>query len=134
MRWIALIVIAACSGAPTPVVRHAPYGPSFSYLGRAEIKTEMHHFAAGIVELDRVLATKTPRPVDQREVLRILDEIDRAAGKLEKGGETTGHVELDRELPRFRRDIEAARSAVDRESPSYFLAAGVVSSCVYCHH
>jgi hypothetical protein len=65
-------------------------------------------------------------------VLRILNELERSAAELEKGG-TTGHTELDRGLPRFRRDVEAARSAVDHESPSYFLAAGIVGSCVYCH-
>jgi hypothetical protein len=130
-RIIIVLTVVSCSGTPTEMVRSATYGPSFSYLSRSQIKTEMHRFAVGISELDRALAKE--HPIDKQEVVRILEEIDRAAGHLENTGETTGHVEIDRELARFRRDIGAARDAADQERPSYFLATGIVSSCVYCH-
>ena len=130
-RWLLLFILGACAGSPGDAVRSATYGPSFSYLSRAQIKTEMHRFASSIVELDRALAKE--KPIDRLEVVRLLEEIDSAASRLENTGETTGHPEIDRELSRFRRDVGAARTAVDRETPSYFLATGIVSSCVYCH-
>jgi len=44
-----------------------------------------------------------------------------------------GEISLQRSHGAFRRDIEMARLAAERDPPNYFLAGSVAGSCSYCH-
>jgi hypothetical protein len=126
------LVLVGCSGAPAQEARKMTYPPTFQYVARAEIKSDMHLLAASVVELDRELRPESGEPV-QAEVVRILEDIDRVVNHLASAGQPTGHVSIDLKLDLFRRDVRAAYETARADPPQYFLAGAVIGSCVYCH-
>lgn len=133
--FLAALLLAGCSTAqPADDVRKATYPPSFAYMSRAAIRTEMHKLAAGVAELDALLrAQEAQVPADQEAVAGVLKEIDGIVAGLAESGKPTGHTTLDENLDRFRRDIRAAYEGAMESPPDYFLAGTITGSCVYCH-
>lgn len=132
----ALLSVAACLAASPPAreVRSATYPPSFAYMSRAEIRTEMHKLASGVAKLDKLLRSEPPEvPVDQEAVTTVLENIDGVVSSLARSGQTTGHTALDENLQQFRRDVRAALESAKETPPDYFLAGSITGSCVYCH-
>ena len=43
------------------------------------------------------------------------------------------HLLIDMNLPSFRRDLELAREAIEREPANSLLAGPITGACVYCH-
>jgi hypothetical protein len=127
-----LFALAACSVVPAKELRKVTYPPTFEYVARVDIQTDMHALAQNVAELDRLLRPEAGAP-EQREVVRLLENIDRVAGELASTGQPTGHTAIDLKLDLFRRDARAAYEMASATPPQYFLAGSIVGSCVYCH-
>jgi hypothetical protein len=65
-----LLALAACSGAPAKELRKVTYPPTFEYVSRDDIQTDMHALARNVAELDRLLRPEVGAP-EQAEVVRL---------------------------------------------------------------
>jgi hypothetical protein len=127
------LVLAACAEG-TRAIRSVSEPPGFSQIETADIRTAMHVMAANAHALDAALrAEQTDEALRQQQVIGALDGMFAAASNIQPSGETTDHPMLDKRLPMFLSDVQAARRAAASTPPSYFLAGSVAGSCAACH-
>lgn len=119
----------ACSDMKSNV-RQATYPKSFAYIEAKDIRNEMWALARDVHAIDGLLREA---PADQEQVVAVLYRMEETVTALDKGAVNTNHPRLDENLQRFRKDIEGARQAVQREPANYFLAGSIAGSCMYCH-
>jgi hypothetical protein len=125
-------LVTGCGSAGT--IRRFTYPPDFKYLERSEVKSAMGALARDVRALKRLLAGTETLDADQRaEVARLLRAMEATAAELDPKGRRTNHPVIDQNIGAFRRDIEMARLAAERDPPNYFLAGSVAGSCSYCH-
>lgn len=135
-RIAALVLLAAaCSPAARERVRAYTYPPDFNYIPRDELRSTMWELADRVVELDRVMRQSAPGDESMRgEVIRLLGEMQALSGNLGPGGDwPSNHPRVSRNVDAFRRELEAARRAVELDPPRYFLAGSISGACVHCH-
>ncbi|MBI2375300.1 MAG: hypothetical protein HYV07_14995 [Deltaproteobacteria bacterium] len=130
MKWVVPFGFALLLGS-CKVVREGTYPPSFDYLERSQVRTQMERFAQEVQVIDRAFAV---RPVDRTAVLSGLRTLESLARELSASNTTTNHPEIDRNLPAFLTEISAARAGAEADPPNDFLAGNVTGSCRYCHH
>ena len=121
-------LLFACSAAP--VVQKAMYPPTFAYLEKQDLRTEMWRLAQDTRALDDLLRQDEVAPGEVAEILRSMES---TALGLKDRGAVTNHPRLDQNLGRFIDDVKGAREAVEAEPANYFLAGAVSGSCLYCH-
>lgn len=114
-------------------VRQYTYPPDFRYIERDQLRAAMWQLAYHSRELNRVLVITETRQPDRAAIVTHLSGMEQAAARLDTTGWPSNHPLVDMNLPNFRRDIEFARKAVEREPPNYLLASHVGGACVYCH-
>ncbi len=93
----------------------------------------MHALARGVNRVDALLRQTSLSEADRSEISSTLTSLVEIAQGLGKTGETN-HPELDANLDRFVRDLNAAATSAAHDPPNYFLAGSVTAACTYCHH
>lgn len=126
---IALLIIAGCA-----TVRKVTYPPDFIYLDRKQLTGSMAHFSINLWRIDDILTnSETVLPYQREEIIDLLRGIEKVADQLGAGPEVTSHLLIDANIDKFKSDVRKAREAVERETPSYFLAGRLSGSCTACH-
>jgi len=127
---LAAIVFAAllvgCGGAE----RAAP--PKLNVIPKGEVTSTMWQLAGFVNELD-ALMRDTPPPVDSRDVVLLLQQMERAAYRLNKPDARTTHPLIAQNSDEFLAGVIRAREAAEREPPNYYLAGAITGGCIYCH-
>ena len=124
--------IAGCGSAGT--IRRFTYPPDFQYLEHSKVVSAMGMLARDVRVLKRLLAGTEALDAGQHaEVVRLLRAMEATVAELDPKGRRTNHPVIDQNIGAFRRDIEMARLAAERDPPNYFLAGSVAGSCSYCH-
>lgn len=130
---VAICAAAACADFGS-TLRKVTYPPDFNYVPREQMQSAMWQLAGEVRDLDRTLRDQAVvEPGRQSRVLAILERMNGTASRLGGPGEASNHPHLDRNLPRLRNDIVAARTAASASPPSYALAGAVSGACIYCH-
>lgn len=130
------ILFAGCFvavGDVAELTRRVTYPPDFRYVERQEIQGAMWQMALAARELNEFIVAEGGPSRHRDEILGRLQAMEAAASTLERDGRPTNHPMLEWHLPRLLRDIGAARTAVEREPPSFLLAATVAGTCLPCH-
>lgn len=131
--FLPLLLLVPLVAGCARTVRESTYAPSFTYQERDEVRSTMWQLAGGVRQLNEALRSDERAPEErQAEVVRLLDEIQLAAGRL-KGAETSNHPLLEEHLDDFLTDVRNARQAAAGDPPSYFFAGNVTGACMYCH-
>ena len=135
-RWalaasIAIVMMGCVDFARS--VRQYTYPPEFRYLETDQVRLTMRQLAFHSRELSRLIQSNAAAEQPREQVIAHLRAMEQAAAKLDQSGWPSNHPLIDMNLPRFRRDLEFAREAVEREPPNYLLAGPVSGACIYCH-
>jgi hypothetical protein len=133
---VASLFAAGCFiavGDVAELTRRVTYPPDFRYIEGQEIQGAMWQMALAARELNEYVQAEGGPTQYRGEILARLQAMEAAAGTLEQDGRPTNHPLLEWHLPRLLRDIGAARTAVEREPPSFLLAATVAGACLPCH-
>lgn len=134
-RSLLLLVLAliACHD-PGARLREHTYPPSFEYIEQSRLQSSMWALAFEVRRLDRTLRRPAGDSAEQqRQVAEILMRMDGAVDALATPGRVTQHPLLNRNLPRFREQVQRARADAARTPPNYFSATTLVGSCTGCH-
>ena len=132
---IALLALAlvACPTAGSRLREHT-YPPTFQYIEQSHLQSSMWVLASEVQHLDRALRHPAADAEEQRrQVADVLIAMQRAVDGIATPGRVTQHPLLNRNLPRFREQVQRARTDVARTPPSYFTATTLVGSCSACH-
>ena len=132
---IALLALAlvACPAAG-PRLREHTYPPTFQYIEPSKLRSSMWMLAAEVQRLDRALRQPAADPAEQQhQVADVLMAMQRAVDGIANPGRVTQHPLLNRNLPRFREQVQRARADAARTPPNYFTATALVGSCSACH-
>ena len=136
VRWLlvmlAALQLAACSDVAR-WVRQYTYPPEFRYIERDEVRAAMRELAAHSHQLNQAMRLDEDPGEHRAEIVEHLRAMEQAAEKLDQSGAPTNYVNLDMNLPAFRRDLKFAREAIEREPPNFLLAGPVTGACAYCH-
>ncbi len=114
-------------------VRQYTYPAEFRYLEGDQVRSTMRQLAFHSRELNRLIQSSAKLTEPRDEIIMHLRAMERAAAQLDRSGWPTNHPLIDMNLPRFRRDLQFAREAIEREPPNYLLAGPVSGACIYCH-
>jgi len=124
----------ACSPGGLERLREHTYPPSFNYISAEQLQSTMWKLADHASRLDQLMrASRDGDETLRAQVIWQLTEMDRAAASLGPAGWPSNHPRVSRNVDGFRRDLEAARHAVELDPPNYFLAGSVSGACVHCH-
>jgi hypothetical protein len=123
-----------CSEHARERLREHTYPPSFNYIPEERLRSTMWDLAYHVAQLDQQMrGPKVGGDALQLEVIRELDEIQRAAAALGPGDWPSNHPQVSRNIDAFREDLDAARRAAAGQPPNYFLAGSIAGSCTNCH-
>jgi hypothetical protein len=123
-----------CSEHVHERLREHTYPPSFKYIPEERLRSTMWNLAYHVAQLDqRMRDPKVGGESLQLEVIRELDEIQRAAAGLGHGDRPSNHPQVSRNIDAFRDDLYAARRAAAAQPPNYFLAGSIAGACTNCH-
>lgn len=126
--------IAACSAEMAARIRQHTYPPDFQYITKADLQSTMWQLASLVSQLDAVLrAEAAVSDAKRAEAEHILSEMHEASLALGPGGWPSNHPSVSRNVERFRRDLKAARRALELEPPSFYLAGSISGACLHCH-
>ena len=124
----------ACSPGGLERLREHTYPPSFNYISAEQLQSTMWKLADHASRLDGLMrASRDGNEALRAQVIWQLTEMDRAAESLGPAGWPSNHPRVSRNVDAFRRDLEAARHAVELDPPNYYLAGSVSGACVHCH-
>jgi hypothetical protein len=130
---LALLGIGGCGSALSRARKHV-YAPTFNYITDEQLESSMWQLAAGVHDLDRILAADAPLSKGQRlDVIRVLERMLAATQGLGPEGWPSNHPRITQHLGRFQTQLTAARRAVEVEPPSYYLAGTISGACLACH-
>jgi hypothetical protein len=113
--------------------RQYTYPPEFRYIERDDVRSTMRELASHSRELNDLIRSSDGPQRRRAEIIAHLQAMEQAAEKLDQSGWPTNHPLIEMNLPSFRRDINFAREAIEREPPNFLLAGAVTGACVYCH-
>ncbi len=125
--------LAGCSRTAEEVRRHT-YPSNFEYLEGEHVREHMVRVTHDVAELDGLLRAPKEHPAARERVVAVLADLEKAVEELGAVGRPTNHPLLDAGREAFVGDVRAARAAVEREPPDYFLAGNVAGACARCHH
>lgn len=129
---LVLLLSGGCGANVGEQVRRGTYPPNFNYIAGAELESTMGQLAAYASQLDRLLGDASTDP-PREEVARLLVEMERVSEALGPGGWPSNHPRVSHNIENFRRDIVAARRAIEEDPPNFFRARTVTDSCTDCH-
>lgn len=134
LLFFAMLFFPSCSPKIAEEIRRHTYPPKFDYITSEELKSTMWRFAAQVKQLDDVMQKpEFPAEDRRREAIRILSEMERVSMDLGTGGWPGNHPEISRNIIVFRRDLAAARRALETDPPLYYLAGTISGACSHCH-
>ncbi len=135
LLMLATVIAVQLSGCSDMArwVRQFTYPPEFRYIERDEVRGIMRVLAAHAREVNQLMRQDDAPQVHRAEIVEHLRAMEQAAEKLDQSGWPTNHPQVEMNLPTFRRDLEFAREAIEREPPNYLLAGSVTGACVRCH-
>ena len=113
--------------------RQYTYPPEFRYIERDTVRSTMRDLAVHARELNDLIRSSDGPQSRRAEIITHLRAMEQAAERLDQSGWPTNHPLIEMNLPSFRRDINFAREAIEREPPNFLLAGPVTGACVYCH-
>ena len=113
--------------------RQYTYPPEFRYIERDTVRSTMRDLAVHARELNDLIRSSDGPQRPRDEIIMHLRAMEQAAEKLDQSGWPTNHPLIDMNLASFRRDINFAREAIEREPPNFLLVGPVTGACVYCH-
>jgi hypothetical protein len=114
-------------------LRQYTYPPDFRYIERDQLRSTMWQLAYHSRELNRLMGLTEKQQPDRAEIVTQLRGMEQAVEKLDTSGWPSNHPLVDMNLPNFKKDIQFALEAVEREPPNYLLASHLTGACVYCH-
>jgi hypothetical protein len=124
----------AAPGCTTSSGDRPAEAPSFNFISDTELQSAMWQLAAGVADIDRILAPdRVVTAEDRLDVIRILKRMEDATEALGPTGWPSNHPRITRHAGDLHADLERARHAVEREPPSYYLAGTVSGACLDCH-
>ena len=124
---------ASCSDLGERLRTHT-YPPDFRYISRSQVRSAMWELAQGTHDLDRILHSSAPDPLEQQEqVVAVLKTMNEAAESLDPQGRKTNHAMIDANLDLFRHDLAIALKSAEAQPPNYYLAGYVSGTCLSCH-
>jgi hypothetical protein len=133
LLFFAILFFPACSPKIAEEIRRHTYPPKFDYSTSEELRSTMWRFAAQVKQLDDVMQKpELPAEDRRREAIRILSEMERVSMDLGTGW-PGNHPEVSRNIVVFRRDLTAARHALEMDPPLYYLAGTISGACSHCH-
>jgi len=137
-RTVVLVAVAcvwlACSTGGLEALREHTYPPSFNYVSEEQLQSAMWKLADQAIRLDRMMRTaNVGDEALQAQVIWLLTEMVFVTGELGPADWPSNHPRVSRNVAVFRRDLEAARRAVEVDPPNYFLAGFISGACVHCH-
>ena len=121
-------VYAGCADTAS-VVRKVTYPDGFNYVTKTELRSTMHDLWRQIRALDNALA----EPVENPDVIAILDRLRKGAATLQAGPGGSNHPVLQNQLGEFQQQLARARLAALAQPPDYQPALAVVDGCARCH-
>jgi hypothetical protein len=125
---------SSCAETARERFRTAVYPPSFQYVSREKVASSMDQLGQDSMRINEILRAPEPlSPAQRTEIVQLLDSMAAAAGQLGDQGRRSNHPLIDANLPRFLRDVAAAKSSALQDPPNYFLAGSVAGGCLYCH-
>jgi hypothetical protein len=134
MALVAVCIGVACS-TPIWLDEDEPLAPGFNEIPEEQLRSTMGRLAAGVREIEAILATESPnRERQQPELLRVLDEMIATADELgPEGGVAGEHWFIPHSLGRFREKLAIARDSVAANPPRYYLVGNLSGTCLSCH-
>ena len=124
----------ACTEPERERLREHTYPPTFNYIPEERLRSTMWDLADHVAKLDRLM--RDPQiggEAVQLQVIRELDEMQRASATLGPGDWPSNHPQVSRNIEVFREDLFAARRAAALQPPNYFLAGSIAGACTNCH-
>ena len=136
-RWLVALYVAwiqllGCTDIAGWLRQHT-YPPDFRYITRDELRSTMWQLAYHSRELSRLMRSPETAQENRPEIIEQLRGMEGAAAQLDRTGWPTNHPLIDMNLANFRRDIQSAREAAEREPPNFLLARSLSGACVHCH-
>ena len=130
---IFFILALSCCGDFSRRLRQYTYPPDFRYIERDQLRSTMWQLARQVHELDEHIRAPAEPDQHRKDILEHLTGMESAVKSLNAVGWPSNHPLIDMNLPKFERDIELARQAVERDPPNYTLTYALTGACVYCH-
>jgi hypothetical protein len=135
---LVLLVLLAFAGwlacaNPAAELRKHTYPPDFRYIESQEIEGAMWTLAALAERLHDISSEPADADAHRIEIVGILSNMEALTNSLKRDGIPSNHPRLNRNLDKFRADIQAASRAVEHDPPNYLRAAAIPGACVYCH-
>lgn len=128
-----MFVLSGCSDV-APVVREFTYPPDFKYVSGQALRSSMDQLAYQLQLLDEALTHDASQPhMQQQQVLRALDNIERVGANLQTSDAGSTHPFLNTYMNDFRSGVRKARDTASTEPPNYYLAGKIAGGCVNCH-
>lgn len=130
----AAIVALGCGIGSGDSVRRYTYSPDFNYLTQDQLESTMGRFARLVSQLNAIMAAGSEIDAAEREqIIALLRGLEEQARALGPGGWPSNHPRISTHVDAFRRDLERARLAAERDPPNYFWAGSVSAACSHCH-
>ncbi len=138
VSFIVLAFIGALFFSCTPkvaeTIRKHTYPPEFNFITSEQLKSTMWQFAEQVSKLETVMADQNiPSESRRQEVVLVLRKMEKISLALGGADWPSNHPKVSRNIARFREDLAAARSAVEREPPIYYLVGSISGACAHCH-
>jgi len=128
----AILQLSSCSEF-SRWLRQYTYPPDFRYIEGDRLRSTMWQLARQVHELDEHIRAPAEPQHHRMDILEHLAGMETAVRNLNAVGWPSNHPLIDMNLPKFARDIELARQAVERDPPNYALTYALTGACVYCH-
>jgi len=130
---LVITLLSACSDF-AGMVRQVTYPPDFNYVSTQELRSRMQQLGYELQQLEDALAAEnTQRADQQRQVVRILRDIEDIGGDLRAGDAGSNHPFLEDYMGAFLVDVRQARMGASLDPPRYYMAGRVSGGCVNCH-
>jgi uncharacterized membrane protein YebE (DUF533 family) len=132
--FAAAVLASGCSPGLGDTLRRHTYSPEFNYLSQEQLETTMGRFARLLTQLNAIMAADAEIDAAERErIVALLRGLEAESRALGPGGWPSNHPQITAHVGAFRRDVERARLAAEREPPNYFWAGSISAACSYCH-
>lgn len=108
--------------------------PPFDYADGEELRSGMHQLAFELQRLDAALMTQDMQDTSSNsQVVEILRNIERIAGRLREGDMSSRHTFLQDDMANFLATVNRARMNAEANPGRYYMAGRVSGACVNCH-
>jgi hypothetical protein len=128
------VLVLGCSNGFGASIRPHTYPLDFNYLSQDQIESTMGQFAQLVGRLNTIMAADAEIDAGERaQVIDLLLQLETRARELGPGGWPSNHRRISIHVDSLREDLRRARTAAERNPPSYFWAGSISAACTHCH-